>query len=263
MVFKGRVSAEKPGAIALLAFAAIFAPAAEAASQTFVGEYTVTFLGLPVARSTFSSTIDGDNYHVSGKVQSAGVGKLVDSVNGSSEVSGSFSGKATQSRNFSTEYRNGRKKQLTTIAFAGGAVTNTVNQPALKQRPDKVPLLAEHLRGVTDPISATLVKADSVANVCGRTLAIYDGELRADLSLAPGKVGKTAGVEGDTITCSAKFTPVAGYRTGNYAMKYMRNKARISITFAPLGETGIYAPVRATVSTTMGPVTLVGKPVKK
>lgn len=263
MVFKGRVLAKRLGAFALLAFAALFTSTAGAASQTFVGEYTVTFLGLTVAKSTFSSSIDGDNYSVSGKVQSAGVGKLVDSVNGSSEVFGSFLGKATQPRNFSTEYRNGKKKQLTTIAFAGGAVTNTVNQPVLKQRADKVPLTAEHLRGVTDPISATLVRSDSLATVCDRTLQIYDGELRADMKLSAGKIGKVSGQEGDTITCAAQFVPVAGYRKSNYAMTYMRTKARISITFAPLGETGIYAPVRATVSTTMGPVTLVGRPVRK
>jgi hypothetical protein len=250
--------------ISVFAAAAIVPPApASAAPQKFVGEYTVTFLGLTVARSSFVSTIDGDSYFVSGTVRSAGVGKLVDSVNGSSEVSGSFSGKATQSKKFWTEYKSGKKNQLTTIAFAGGAVTNTVNQPPLRKRPDKVPLTAEHLRGVTDPISATLIKAEGPAEVCDRTLQIYDGELRADVTLSGAKVGPIPGYDGDGVTCSAKFKPVAGYRTGNYGMKYMRDRARISISFAPLGETGVYAPVRASVSTTMGTVTLIGRRVQE
>lgn len=234
-----------------------------AAPQEFIGEYTVTFLGLTVARSSFVSTIDGDSYVVSGTVRSAGVGKLVDSVNGSSEVSGNFSGKTTRSRKFWTEYKSGKKNQLTTIGFADGAVTSTVNEPPLRKRADKVPLTAEHLRGVNDPISATLIRADGPGDVCGRTLQIYDGELRADVTLSAAKVGPIPGYDGDGVTCSAKFKPIAGYRTGNYGMKYMRDRARISISFAPLGETGIYAPVRATVSTTMGTVTLTGRRANK
>lgn len=234
-----------------------------AAPQKFVGEYTVTFLGLTVGRANFVSTIDGDSYFVSGTVRSAGVGALVDSVNGASEVSGSFVGDTTRSKKFWTEYKSGKKNQLTTIAFNGGAVTKTVNEPALKQRPDKVPLSAEHLRAVTDPISATLIKAESPAAVCKRTLQIYDGELRANLVLSGAKVGPVPGYKTGGVTCSAKFVPVAGYRSKNYAMKYMRNRARISISFAPLGETGVYAPVRASVTTTMGPVTMIGRRVQE
>lgn len=251
----------KAGAASVLGLAVAWPVAA--APQKFVGEYTVTFLGLTVGRSNFVSTIDGDNYVVSGTVRSAGVGKLVDSVNGSSEISGTFSGKSTRSRKFWTRYKSGKKSQLTTIAFSGGAVTDTVNDPPLKPRADKVPLKPEHLLGVTDPISATLIKADNAADVCGRTLHIYDGELRADVSLTVAKVGPIPGYEGDGVTCSARFMPVAGYRKNNYAMQYMRNRARISISFAPLGETGVYAPVRASVSTTMGTVTLTGRRVQE
>lgn len=239
-------------------FAALTLPVA-AEPQKFVGDYTITFLGLTVAKSNFVSTIDGDSYVVSGAVRSAGIGELLDSVSGSSKVSGNFAGKSTRSTNFWTEYKSGKKNQLTTIAFEGGAVTSTVNQPPLKKRKDKIELKPEHLRGVTDPISATLIKADSAAEVCSRTLQIYDGELRADVVLSGAKVGPIPNYDGDGVTCSAKFVPVAGYRTGNSGIKYLRSKARISISFAPLGKTGVFAPVRATVSTTMGTVTLLGR----
>lgn len=254
------------GQVCLAATAALLAlpmSSASAEPQKFVGEYTVTFLGLTVGKSSFVSTIDGDNYVVSGTVRSAGVGKLVDSISGSSEIAGSFSGESTRPKKFWTEYKSGKKNQLTTIAFSGGAVTKTVNDPPLKQRPDKVPLTEAHLRGVTDPISATLIKAKSPAEVCNRTLRIYDGELRADVKLFGPKVGPVPGYQTGGVTCSAKFTPVAGYRSKNYAMKYMRDRARISISFAPLGETGVYAPVKASVTTTMGPVTMIGRRIKE
>jgi hypothetical protein len=64
------------------------------------------------------------------------------------------------------------------------------------------------------------------------------------------------GWEGETVTCSVGFKPVAGYRKGRKALDYLKNRSRMTITFAPLGRTGVYAPVRATVGTQIGTITV-------
>ena len=48
---------------------------AQANAQTFKGVYTVSYLGLPVARSSFVSTFAGENISIEGKLASAGVAK--------------------------------------------------------------------------------------------------------------------------------------------------------------------------------------------
>ena len=227
-----------------------------AAAQTFSGEYTVSFLGLPVARSNFESVIAGDRFTVRGRISSAGVGKLFDGTTGTSKVSGRFVGKATRADSFRIEYRSGKKTQTTAISFGGGGVTKTVNVPALRKRNNWVPLKVGDLRAVSDPISATLIRADAPGDVCDRTLKIYDGQMRVNLRLSHVGTGPVSGYDGEAVTCSAKFVPVSGYRSTNRSVSYLRDRAAISISFAPLGETGIYAPVHASVSTTLGTVTV-------
>lgn len=237
-------------------------PVAVEGKQTFSGEYTVSFLGLPVARSNFVSTFDGNDFTVQGQMSSAGIGKLFDSTTGTSHASGSFVGKQTQPQSFRVQYKSGKKTQTTAISFARGVVARTVNDPPLRKRDNWVAVKAGQLRAVTDPISATLIRADGPDEVCSRVLKVYDGQMRLNLRLSHVSTSKVDGIDGDVVTCNARFVPVSGYRTTNRSIDYMRKRAKISISFARLGQTGIYAPVRATVGTTMGPVTVTARRTK-
>jgi hypothetical protein len=227
--------------------------------QSFTGDYSVTFLGIPVARSTFNSTFDGNSFSVKGVLSAAGLAQIFDDTQGSVSAAGRFAGDRTQPTAFRVDYTEGKKSKMTAIRFKGGAVAKTENVPPLKKRGKSwVPLKDAHLQAVTDPLSATLVRADSLSEVCGRTIKIYDGELRFDLTLSHESTGTMAidGWEGETVTCGVRFVPVAGYRKGRKALDYLKNRSRMTITFAPLGTTGVYGPVRATVGTQIGTITV-------
>lgn len=230
-----------------------------AGAQTFQGEYTISYLGLPVARSTFTSTFNGDQVNVQGNLSSAGVGKLVDSTVGSSHFSGRMGRDGVVPSSFKTTYKSGKKTKSTTIGFSGGDVVKTVNVPPTKKRKKWVPLKDGDLQSVSDPISATLIRAASPAEVCARTIKVYDGEMRANIRLSLMSSGKVPGFGDEAVTCSAKFVPVSGYRPDSSSLEYLKNRAKISISFAPLGDTGIYAPVRASIGTKVGTVTVVVK----
>ena len=86
----------------------------------------------------------------------------------------------------------------------------------------------------------------------------FDGEIRADMQLsyvntAPVSIG---GFEGEAVTCTGRFKPVAGYHRGNKSLQYLSTKSRIVVKFAELGKTGIYAPIQASVSTKVGTVSI-------
>ena len=97
-----------------------------------------------------------------------------------------------------------------------------------------------------------------MAEVCGRRARMYDGELRADLTLRQVSTGNASidGYSGETVTCSMQFTPVAGYRKGRRALEFLRTKSRIMVTFAQIGQTGVYAPIHATIGTEIGTITV-------
>jgi hypothetical protein len=241
---------------ALLATLVITVPAkAPAGAQSFAADYAVSLYGLPIARSRFRTTISDDQFSIAGSLTSAGVAKLFDDTEGTMSASGRFSGEAVEPDAFLLSYTSGKKKQTTKIAFSGGNVTDTRNVPPLKKRKDRVPLGKGDLDAVADPLSGTLVRADSLQDVCARTIKIYDGEMRADLKLSKASDGPLwSGHEGEAVTCNVRFVPVSGYRKGRDSLEFLKNKAKIQIAFAPLGTTGVYAPVQALVGTEIGTI---------
>lgn len=228
-------------------------------ASAFYGDYVVSFYGLPVASSTFRSSFGGDRFAMEGKLSSAGIARIFDSTTASVTVNGRFAGKNPRPEGYSVSYTTGGKAKRTALSFSGGRVSGVVNDPPLKKRgKDWVPVTRKHLSSVTDPISAVLVRANSLDEACGRTVSVFDGELRADLKLGAGRREEvdTDAYSGEAVTCDARFVPVAGYRPGNKSMAWLRDHGSISVTFAPLGKTGIYAPVHATIGTQIGTITL-------
>ena len=247
---------------ALVAVLAVAQPsvATAASPQSFKGEYTVSFLGLSIARSTFSSHYENGAYAIEGSVSAAGLAKLFDDTRGTISSKGTISGKKMVPQAFRADYTSGKKASVVDIRFANGSVASTQVIPAPGKRDPKswVPLGASDLASVLDPMAATVIHADSLDQVCGRKVKFYDGEMRADLTLTYDSKGTISvpGYKGDTITCRMGFEPVAGYRKGRKALNYLKNRSRMMVTFAPLGQTGVYAPIHATVGTQIGTLTI-------
>lgn len=234
-----------------------FVPLAQADTPSYRGEFTITYLGLPIASIDFNSRVDGDRYSVDGKVSSAGLGAFFYDTRGTLTANGII-GERMQSESFRAQYKYDGKPTLVDIGFKDGNVVKVVNEPPLKKRKNWVPIQPEDMKSVVDPLAATLVKADRLKDVCSGGARMFDGELRADLKLSFVETGKMSvkGFDGPTVTCGLKFTPVAGYRKGRKSLEYLATKSRINVTFAQIGETGVYAPIYATIGTQIGTITV-------
>jgi len=220
-------------------------------------EFATSLYGVVLARSSFRSRIDRDGFEISGELASSGVAKVFDDTRARASASGRFENGATAPRSYVVDYTSGKKKKRTTISFANGAVVSAENTPPVRtNRKDWIKVEAEHLAGVVDPFSAALVRADSPSDVCNRTIRIFDGALRADLRLKPAGFGKASvpGYKGETVKCTARFVPISGYRKGNSSIAFMRKSSDIAIAFAPVGGSGVYAPVEASVGTQVGTI---------
>ena len=243
---------------AALLLAPIMPSSAAYKAPVYRGEYAISFLGLPVGRVNFESRVDRESYSIEGEASAAGLGIFFYDTTGKLTASGRFTD-GVQADRFRAEYRYDEKPTLVDIRFSDGNVVEVVNDPPLKKRrKDWVPIQPSDLKSVVDPIAATLVKADRLEDVCKGGARMFDGELRADLTLSFVSMGKASfeGFEGKTVTCRLKFTPAAGYRKGRRALEFLRTKSRIMVTFAQIGETVIYAPVHATIGTRIGTITV-------
>jgi hypothetical protein len=239
--------------------AALAVTPAHAELESFRGQYTVYYLGLPIARSAFDSQVGSDRFSVKGTVSSAGIATIFDSTKGTATASGTFKDGVTRPSSFRMNYTEGKRKQMTALGFKNGDVVSTENVPPPKKRSKKrwVPLDTNDLKGVLDPFSAGLIKADSPDQVCGRTIKLFDGEMRLNAMLRPRENLAEAKEYGDkAVTCRVKVKPMSGYRKGRRALDYLEKESKISVAFAPLGSTGVYAPVYATIGTEIGTVTV-------
>lgn len=235
-------------------------PAAWADPSAYRTEYAVTVLGIPVANTSFDTLLDDDGYRMKGSLKSSGLVSLFSPITGSLDVHGRISGDKVATGRFKAAYKYGDDPAASvTIDYARGTVAKTEHRPKPKPKPRPkgwVDLKPEQLKGTVDPVTAALVPASSPRDVCGRTLRVFDGDMRADLKLTYLRTVPfiTQGYKGTAVTCTASFQPVSGYQKGKHEIEWMRDKAAVEISFAEVGESGIYAPVIARISTQYGPV---------
>ena len=238
-----------------LAALALAAPsvANTAEPRAFRADYSVTLLGLPVAKASFDSRFEGERFRIRGSLKSSGVARIFDDTKGTTAVEGTIRNGAVLPASFDSDYVSGRKKSSTAIRFSGDAVESVVNKPNKKRDPKSwVAVNDGHLKAVLDPLSSAIVPAASAGEVCTRTIRFFDGEMRADLKLSP-----NGGPKDGRVTCAARFVPVAGYRKDRKQIDYLRDQSRITVTFAPLAGTGLYTPVDASVGTQIGTLRIV------
>jgi len=241
-------------AVALLNTALAASPAK---AETFKAEYIVSIFGITIARTSFTSELNADRYTVNGTISSSGMAAIFDDTKGIVQASGQLRDDVTSPTTYALDYTSGKKKQRTTVRLENNNVVATENVPPPKpRRHGWVPVEAADLVDVVDPLTATLVRARSLDDVCNRTARIYDGELRADLTLtylnkAPAVVGD---FKGDSVTCSVRFKPISGYRKGSKTIEYLAAGNSMQVTFARMGDTTFFVPLRGQVETRIGTV---------
>ncbi len=235
-----------------------FAAPARAEKIRMASEYSISFAGIPVARSKFSTLIDGKAVSVTGTLSTAGLAAVLDSTRATSTSSGLISKNGVQTQAFELDYKSGDKARTTRIRFRGGNVVDTVITPERTPNPNNVPLQPGQLNGVVDPFFASLISATSPADVCKRTLKVFDGVLRLNLVMRPsGSEPYVVGaMKGEGVRCAVRYDPVAGHKAGSGSVRYMSEGERAMIVFGALPGTSLYAPVKAAIKTKNGTVTI-------
>ena len=248
---------------AVAAAAMLSAGGAGAAERSFRAEYIVSLFGLPIARADFDSSFGDRRFAIDGTLSSSGIARLFDRTTGTTSVRGVIGRNGASPRSFRSAYQSGDKSSRTTIRFNKDRVVEAQNEPRRKKLPQNwVRVTKKQLAAVFDPITATLIPAASPAEVCGRTLRVFDGEMRADLKLTHRSTGTMRGFEGEAVTCDARLVPVAGYRKGHKQLDYLANSSRVSITFVRLADTGFYTPADASIGTQVGTVRVTARKIE-
>lgn len=237
--------------LATLAF-----PVSSFADELYRTEYRISVLALPIARSTIETRVSNGTYQLNGSFSSSGVARIFENTDGTISVTGKSVNQTAVPASYDLRYTHGKKSKSTLMRFNNGTVTSAVNTPPVKKRDPWVEVGPNDLRSVADPLSAMMIQAKTPQEVCSRRLQIFDGQTRADIQLSYSGTESvsTTGFSGEAVVCSVKFVPISGFQKGKQAIDYLANRSKISISFAPLGNSGIYAPVIARIGTQIGTV---------
>ncbi len=229
--------------------------AAGAAPSTSRLTYTVSISGLPVAEGDLVLVEAGRRYDMSVDWRTAGLANVFAAARGAIHAGGRLGERRVNAERYRLTGSNGKVAVDVALGLSGGRVRSAAVSPATQPSGDLVPLTPEHKRDVIDPLSAVLAPVKGAPEeICGRTLAIFDGWSRYDVRLSPKTVRSSApeGFSGGTVVCSMRWVPVAGHRTRHNATRYMADNTDMEIAFGRLEGRDLWIPVDVSVGTMIG-----------
>jgi hypothetical protein len=225
--------------------------------------YRVSIAGLQVGGGSWIVDIADDRYTMAASGEVNGFLRAFSSGSGSAAARGAIQGNRFVPSAFAMSIKSRNKVDEVRMALAGGTIKTLMVQPPIEYGPDHVPLTEAHKRGVLDMISAGVIPragADGVGpEACQRTVSIFDGRQRFDLTLSykrTERVKTESGYEGAVAACGVRYNPVAGYEKAKYANSFLRESRDIEIWYAPIAGTRFLAVYRITVPTMFGPAIL-------
>lgn len=222
-------------------------------------DYAISLAGLPLGTATLSTGVEGERYRLSVQARLTGLVGAVTGGKGGATASGTLTAGKLLPAGFDVTTRSSSAHVIIRMGMAAGAVSSVDIDPPAEPKPDRVPLLPSHKRGVVDPASALLMpvaaRGDPADGAnCNRTLPVFDGWTRFDivLTFADKKTIDQAGYKGPVLVCHARYVPIAGHRAERPATKFMQENRTMSVWLAPAEGGRVMVPFRISVGTMLG-----------
>ncbi len=224
--------------------------------------YGVSLIGLPIGTAQVNAALDPSKYKIDIQARLTGLAGMVTGGRGAGAATGGISQGKPASAGYSASGSNGKEARTVRMAVSSGTATAVEIDPPIEKKPDAIPLVDAHRRGIIDPVSALLMPVaagqdPSSAAACNRSIQIFDGNARYDINLsyAGTRTVSGNGYEGPVAICNARYVPIAGHRNGK-ATKYMAENQDIQAWLAPVAGTALVAPYRIAVRSEIGMVVI-------
>jgi hypothetical protein len=222
--------------------------------------YAVSLAGVPFGQGTWTIDVRDNQYSASVEGSTVGLMRIFASGQGSSAARGTVSNGQPIAASYASSIQTDKKYDEVRMALSGGTVKEFVAEPPTMPSPDRVPVTEAHRRGVTDPMTAAIMRVPGNGDTfspeaCRRKVAVFDGRMRYDLALAfkrLDKVKSEKGYQGTVVVCAVYFSPVAGHVPARPVIKYLVDLRDAELWLAPIAGTRLMVPYRASVPTPFG-----------
>jgi hypothetical protein len=249
-----------PG-VAALAVATLDAGRSAASAQgRLEAHYQATLGGLPLGKGAWEIDVRDNQYSAALTGATAGFLQVIASAKGTSAVRGTVSGGQPVGATYASSIVTGKKMDEVRMLMSGGSVKEFMAEPPTAPFPTRVPVTEAHRRNVSDPMTAAMIRVPGngdtfSADVCKRTLSIFDGRMRYDLQLSfkrLEKVKSEKGYQGNVVVCAVYFAPVAGHVPERAVIKYLIDQRDAELWLAPIAGTRLMVPYRISIPTPLG-----------
>ena len=218
--------------------------------------YSITLSGFDLGHFTFEQRGNGRNYTLKSVVElSALLGAF--QWRGVTTTSGQFLAGKPNPQHYAFDYHSKSRGGLVRMDFKGGNVTTLSAIPSASVGGQMVPLKESHTRAVLDPLSAILLLSHSTGSKpCGRTLPIFDGKQRFNLTFKFRRFEALPATRHGSkrqrgVVCQIKYKPLGGYVANNDTRSYAAEN-NIEIAFLPASGGRVMVPYRLTLPTIIG-----------
>jgi hypothetical protein len=222
--------------------------------------YVATLAGVPIGKGAWVIDIGDDQFTAAASGMTTGLLRVFATGQGNAASRGAVRSDILTPTIFVSTVNNDKRVEELRIVLSAGTVKELVVDPPTTPNPERVPLTDTHRRGVTDPMSAALIRVagsgDPVSpEACRRTVPVFDGRMRFDLQLSFKRIEKVhaqKGYQGPVVVCGVQFVPLAGYVPERPAIKYLMAQQDMEIWLAPILGTRVVVPYRISLQTPLG-----------
>lgn len=188
------------------------ASAVEAQERRQQATYSLVIRGITIGNLSFSSVETGQNYAVSGRVQTSGLAGMLRKMGYEASVQGRVTGAGFAPQKYSQKGGSGSRVTEEVLVWRNGVPRIELQQPT--RAPRENPLDPAKQRGTVDTLTAIFATLRDVpeAEACGQRLTLYDGRYRMGL-----RVQKAQPTADGGVTCGGEYIREGGFSAEDMA----------------------------------------------
>jgi hypothetical protein len=223
--------------------------------------YQVTLGGVQIGKGAWVVDIADDQFTAAASGATAGLMRVFAKGQGTGAARGLVVAGTPVAATFAASITSDKKTEEIRMSIVGGTVKEVAISPLPPPSPDRIPVIEAHRRGVSDPMTSSLVRVPDKANLFGpdacprKSVPVFDGRMRYDLQFAYKRVERVRaerGYEGPAVVCAIYFSPISGYVPTRYAIKYLIELRDMEAWLAPVAGTRVMVPFRVSIPTPLG-----------
>lgn len=233
--------------------------AVPATADSLRAHYSVSLVGLRIGDLYADGELQQQNYRIQLSAHLSGLAAMISGVKMALASTGAMRRGSLAPTTYATSAINSSETRTLRMALKGGTVKAVEIMPPPEFRGERVPVTEANKRNILDPTSALIMPVpmkDALVGppACERTLPIYDGYARFDISLHYSGTRDIAipGYSGPVSVCSARYHPISGHLVNSRSTAFMARNDGIEVWLAPIEHAHVVVPVKVSMPTMTG-----------